>query len=301
MTWIGYANYRQVWLVDFEFSAPDGERPTVVCLVARELFSNRLIRLFANELTDRPPFPVDEKTLFVAYFASAEIGCFLALGWPVPVRILDLWTEQRTRTNGTRARCGLLDTLHFYGLDSIAAVEKTELRELAMRGGPYSEMECVALLDYCQTDVDALAKLLPTMLPQIDLPRALLRGRYMAAVARMEHCGIPIDAEMLGFVSRKLGCDQRSVDCRCRCRLWRFRWPDIQARSVCQVVSTEPHPLAAHTRWPTGDRWRNFPTTGPQIPAGFRAAGTPPFAFGNEAGKTFSRLRWSQSVFAFPV
>ena len=33
------------------------------------------------------------------------------------------------------------------------------------------------------------------MLPQIDLPRALLRGRYMAAAAAMEHNGTPIDVE----------------------------------------------------------------------------------------------------------
>ena len=92
-------HYRQVWLVAFEFSAPDGERPTPVCLVAPEYFSNRVVRLFANELQDRPPFPTDDNTLFVAYFASVEIGCFLVLSWDVPRRILDLWTKQRVRTN----------------------------------------------------------------------------------------------------------------------------------------------------------------------------------------------------------
>ena len=194
-------HYRQVWLVDFEFSAPDGDRPTPVCLVARELNSNQLVRLLADELQDRPPFPTDETTLFVAYFASAEIGCFLALGWNLPRRVLDLWTEQRVGTNGRPGvKRGLLDTLEYHGLDSIAAVEKTELRELAMQGGPYTESERVALLDYCQADVDALAGLLPAMLPQIDLPRALLRGRYMAAVANMEHCGTPIDMETLGLL-----------------------------------------------------------------------------------------------------
>ena len=35
------------------------------------------------------------------------------------------------------------------------------------------------------------------MLPQIDLPRALLRGRYMAAAAAMEHTGTPIDVATL--------------------------------------------------------------------------------------------------------
>jgi DNA polymerase I len=45
--------------------------------------------------------------------------------------------------------------------------------------------------------VDALARLLPAMLPRIDLPRALLRGRYMAAAAAMEYAGVPIDVPTL--------------------------------------------------------------------------------------------------------
>ena len=50
------------------------------------------------------------------------------------------------------------------------------------------------MLDYCESDVLALAKLLPAMLPELDLPRAVAcRGRYMAAVARMEWAGVPID------------------------------------------------------------------------------------------------------------
>lgn len=143
-----------------------------------------MVRQFADEFRERPPFATDDDTLIVAYYASAEIGCFLALGWDVPRRILDLFTEQRVRTNGRPGiGRGLLHTLGYYGLDSISAVEKDEMRELAIRGGPYSDAERVALLDYCQTDVDALAKLLPKMLPAIDLPRALLRGRYMGAVS----------------------------------------------------------------------------------------------------------------------
>jgi hypothetical protein len=35
------------------------------------------------------------------------------------------------------------------------------------------------------------------MLPGIDLPRALLRGRYMTAAARMEWTGVPLDVEAL--------------------------------------------------------------------------------------------------------
>src|SRR5262249_25659319 len=105
----------------------------------------------------------------------------------------------RLRTSGVKPSCGhsLLGALAYHGLDGIAAVEKEEMRQLAMRGGPYTDVEQAALLDYCQSDVDGLARLLPVMLPCIDLPRALLRGRYMAAAARMELCGVPIDADTL--------------------------------------------------------------------------------------------------------
>ena len=48
----------------------------------------------------------------------------------------------------------------------------------------------------------ALDKLLPAMLPKIDLPRALLRGRYMAAVASMECNGVPIDVAHLDSLRR---------------------------------------------------------------------------------------------------
>ena len=69
-------------------------------MVARELITDRLIRLWQDELGPEPPFPINDDTLFVAYFASAELGCFLELGWPVPTRILDLYTEFRNATNG---------------------------------------------------------------------------------------------------------------------------------------------------------------------------------------------------------
>jgi hypothetical protein len=194
-------HYREVWFVDFEFRAPDGERPEPRCMVAREWRTGRTIREWADRLASmiRPPFPIGADSLFVAYYASAELGCFRALGWPMPERVLDLFCEFRNLTNGvgTVAGNGLLGALAHFGLPAIDAAEKKEMRDLAMRDGPYNESERVALLAYCETDVVALDKLLPVMLPKIDLPRALFRGRYMAAVASMEWAGVPIDVANL--------------------------------------------------------------------------------------------------------
>ena len=140
----------------------------------------------------------------MAYYASAEIGCFLALGWPVPPRILDLYTEFRNATNGLSlpGGRGYLSALAEHGIASITKEQKTAERDLVIGGGPWSPTERRRILDYCQTDVDPLGALLERMLPGIrsrpnGLGQALLRGRYMAAVARMERTGVPIDFDML--------------------------------------------------------------------------------------------------------
>jgi hypothetical protein len=197
--------YRRVWAADFEFTTGPGERPVPLCLVARELRTGALVRLWlADGAPAAAPLDTGPDALFVAYYASAELGCFLALDWPMPVRILDLYAEFRNLTSGLPVPCGngLLGALAYLGLDGLAAAEKEGMRQLALRGGPYTAAEQLALLAYCQSDVDALARLLPRMLPRIDLPRALLRGRYMAAAARMEWIGVPIDAEALDRLRR---------------------------------------------------------------------------------------------------
>ena len=163
--------YREIWAVDFEFISESGERPKPVCMVARELRSGRLLRLWRDNLMElrRPPFDISADVLFIAHYSSAEFNCFLALNWPMPARILDLFVEFRATTNGLPTPCGrgLLGALQWHGLDAMAADEKTAMRALILRGGPWSADERRAILDYCQADVDALAELFPRMLPAI--------------------------------------------------------------------------------------------------------------------------------------
>jgi DNA polymerase-1 len=166
---IGLEPFREIWAADFEFVALPGERPDPVCLVAKELRTGQEIRLWRDQFGPAPPYPTNAENLFVAYYASAELGCHRALNWPMPARILDLYTEFRDRTNGleTPSGAGLLGALVYFGLDNIGAQEKREMRDLVMRGGPWSSDERAAILDYCASDVDALARLLPAMLPRL--------------------------------------------------------------------------------------------------------------------------------------
>ncbi|MGZ4987355.1 MAG: hypothetical protein ACXWBP_04875 [Limisphaerales bacterium] len=189
--------FDEVWCVDFEFRANSGELPWPVCMVAMELISGREIKLWRDELISlkRAPFNTGPAALFVAFFNSAELGCFLELGWPLPDNILDLFVEHRAETNGLAIMTSnsLLGALAYRGLPHIDAVEKETMRDLICDRTAWSETEKHQILDYCASDVRALAALFPRMAPSIDWPRALVRGRYMAAVAHMERTGTPID------------------------------------------------------------------------------------------------------------
>jgi hypothetical protein len=194
--------FREIWLVDFEFRQPPGEPiDQVHCMIAWDLKSNQKHYLWADELKalKEPPFSLGKENLYVAYYASAEMQAHIHLGWPAPYNLLDLFTEFRNLTNNLSPPCGdgILGALYWFGFDGIGTEEKKRLRDLCIRGAPFTLEERKDVLAYCATDVEALAKLLPEMWPGIDLPRALFRGQYMVALAQIEHDGIPIDTQMI--------------------------------------------------------------------------------------------------------
>jgi DNA polymerase-1 len=190
---------------EFEFGGHDGNQPRPVCMVAKDLRTGQSWRLWRDEFGTVPPFPIGADTVFVAFYASAELGCFRALNWPMPANVLDLFIEFRNRTNGLKTPAGasLVGALTYFGLDNIGATEKDDMRSLVLRGEPWSDGERAAILNYCGSDVAALERLSPAMLPRIDVPRALLRGRYTKAAAAMEFAGVPIDTDTLALLREK--------------------------------------------------------------------------------------------------
>lgn len=211
-----------VFLIDFEFhprSGNEGNPPEPVCLVVREYISGTAQRYWRDKLVTmkEAPFPVGVGALCVAYFASAEMDCFLALGWRLPTNLLDLYCEFRSQTNGTKPAhgAGLIGALLYWGQPAPEAAHKEQMRSLILGGGPWVEDERKSILEYCQTDVDGLRRLLRMMYFTIDWPRALLRGRYVKAVSRMQAAGIPMDTSALGAI--------------------RNRWEAIQDALIAQI------------------------------------------------------------------
>jgi hypothetical protein len=188
-------SFEQVWCGDFEFISKPGEHPDVVCLAARELRTGQTFRLWRDQLGAAPPYRTDAKVLFVCFVANAELACHLALGWPLPAKVLDLSPEFRCLVSGLKPPNGkgLLGALAYFGIDSISATWKDTMRDRIMKGWPFSAEEREQILKYCASDIDALVPLLAKMLPYIDLGIALYRGKSVAVAAVMEHRGVSID------------------------------------------------------------------------------------------------------------
>lgn len=195
-----FADFHEVWCADFEFCQLPGELPTPICVVATELNSDRWIRLFGDQLPSTAPYSCGDDSLFVAFSASADLLCHVALGWELPRHVFDLYAEFRVDTNSVDKvdqRASLLSALSYFYIPHIAAEQKDQMRSLAERGGPWTESERASLLRYCESDVVALPALLRKLLDKNRFAQALERGRYIKAVARMEAAGIPIDIGML--------------------------------------------------------------------------------------------------------
>ena len=210
--------FRRAIIVDFEFRIEPGGLPHVVCAVLREFGCGLELRLSRDDLLAMRQPPLDlEQDVLVAYYASAEIACFLQLGWPLPRHVIDLYAEHRCLTNGlllkperqkTKSRSGktwkangrdsLLNALALRGLAHLDVDTKDAVRNLILTEPNPSPAQRAEIVNYCASDVLGAEALLRYMVErnQIDWPRALWRGRYTVAAARMERVGVPIDVAL---------------------------------------------------------------------------------------------------------
>jgi hypothetical protein len=208
-----WTDYSDIWSIDFEYATTCGTgRPIPHTFVALDLVSGREVRLTGRELrmTRQVPFNIRDCAC-LAYNFIAEASCFEILNWQEPWWPIDLYAEHLALTNGMTARdlfedeederrlgYRLIDALRFYGIE-VDAQDETHKHEMQLRaaeGEPFTGPERETITAYCADDVRRLAQLFAVMRDQIDLPAAIVRGRYMTAVAQQAHRGIPVDHEL---------------------------------------------------------------------------------------------------------
>ncbi len=198
-------DFEEVWCVGFAFLRDSGELPQPLCLVAHELLSGRHTEVNTAELMvlDSPPYSTGDQCLLVAFGAIDALHCCRRLGWPMPRHLLDLHAEFRVVTNGVLHpdTAWLHGACVHYSLRYMAAGLKEQIEPAERDGFGYSQ-SVSTMLEHCSGDVAALADLYQAMVPTIHWSQALLRGRYMKALAQVEAKGLPIDLEALARFRR---------------------------------------------------------------------------------------------------
>jgi DNA polymerase I len=185
--------FREIWIVDTEFypgaglanGGREGDPSTPLCLVAFEMRSGQLVRLWQDELGPFPPYRLDADAVFFFYMASAEFGFHIAKGWGQPACALDAYIEFRHFVNDGSIKAGAREK-GFYSLDGalryfcengIDTAHKKEMRDRIVQGPPFSAEERETILQYCEEDVRALALLVQHIVPTIrwEVPRCVTR------------------------------------------------------------------------------------------------------------------------------
>jgi DNA polymerase-1 len=208
----GELPFEEIWCVDTEFypgrglnnGGRDGDPSTPLCVVARELRSNRVVRQWQDEFGPLPPYRIDDGALVIGYTISAELGTHIALGWPKPAYMLDPYIEFRHFTNDGSIKGGgrekgfysIDGALRYFGEDGIDAVQKKDMRARILQGPSFTNQDRADIMDnYCQSDVDALVRLVPHIIPTIrSLPHTMMRAEFMWATAQQERRGIPVSS-----------------------------------------------------------------------------------------------------------
>ena len=205
--------YQSIWHADFEYREDANHLPIPVCLHAHDEVSGKTLSLWRDELlaSTRLPFDSGPDSVMVAYASNAELQCFLSLGLPFPTNVLDPYVETIVAINGNTAvwppadeknrkgRPGLLDALKLHGLPARPQEEKDRMRDMILGNEDYTPEQRHEIQDiYNPEDVNDTIALLGALGGPVDnIDHALFRGRYMAAAARMERVGLPVDGGYL--------------------------------------------------------------------------------------------------------
>jgi hypothetical protein len=217
-----------MWVVDTEYcSFGNHARPR--CLCALDLLSGERREVWLANVASPPcPFAMTADELFVFFAADADIGIFIALGWPIPRYVIDPRVEFMRIRNGLPplasgdggdpdisaereikaakkrrkkpGRFSLVRIARYLGVECVDDVEKGAFRDLAMRrSDDFTGAEQRGLIGYRRGDVDATAGVLRRMWNDAELSdqqtfrQALIRGFYMAAAAWIQFVGIPLN------------------------------------------------------------------------------------------------------------
>ena len=199
-------NRFRVVVVDTEFQFDQSKTypVKVVCFVYRDLTTGETFRVWEKDQQHWGNRLFDfDTTLFVCFYATAEVGCFLKSHQGRPPFIFDCWTEY-AKLYKNRRELSVLAACAAYGYPNpMSKEEKDKNRDLIINQNTWTKIEQKRILDYCEKDVDETEHIFYGVLKDLEkycgndyetlLEQAMARGQAMACVQKMQDNGIPVD------------------------------------------------------------------------------------------------------------
>jgi len=208
-----YKNFKYILVADTEFKGDlkdKGELNEPVCLVIKELKSGKEHKYFGPKL-DALPYPADE-SLWIAHNVAAEAHTLLSYGLKLPKYWWDTYIEDKKLNFGKEKSHSLLACCKRYEIETISEeLKKYFIHELILPNETYTEEQSSEILEYCLSDVVACEKLFLKQLEDIGqknsnegpgtiISQALFSGAAVAATAKVEFDGIPINNSLLSTI-----------------------------------------------------------------------------------------------------
>jgi hypothetical protein len=201
-----FDRFREIWHIDFEFRQDDNHLPVPVAMFAKEHRTGAEIGpLKRDQLLNlrRAPFDTGPDAAMTSYSIVAELSCFKALSWPSPRHLLCSYFETSAAINGLdivgleKKRPTLLEACDLFAIPHMPKDHKKHVRDIILNNETYTDEQWREIAPYNRDDVLLGILLLEAIAPAIDVPAALFRGRYAAAVVDMEARGLPISGRHL--------------------------------------------------------------------------------------------------------
>ena len=198
--------FEHIDVLDFEYKQTDGNPPKPVCIVIKDLFTEKTIKEWLVNKKFKYPHPI-QKTLFVCHWAVAEVSCLIELGIDKPRAVFDTFIEEKKMFNGILRGFGLVDVCERHGIKGVMSHEKKEIwRKYIMDNYPnYTTEDEAGIMGYCEEDVVTTEKLFLSQLDKLTkkdnnfnriISQACFHGKAMGYCAQVEANGIHIDHKL---------------------------------------------------------------------------------------------------------
>ena len=202
--------FKKIVVVDTEFQSDISNSycTKALCAVYKDLKTEQTLKIWDYEENNLAQHHFDfEETLFVCFYATAEVGYFLKQLMGRPPYIFDCWTEYAKLYKNNRDLSLLAASTAYSYPNPISKEEKEKFRDMCIKQNTWNKKEREEILNYCEGDVLMNEHVFYKVLNDLEnicgndyetlLEQAMARGQSMACYAKVTNNGMSIDIPKL--------------------------------------------------------------------------------------------------------